>query len=273
MAPTDAHRRARGEMSSEQGKGLARQFSEAIGRWTGLSSRLTRLEAGWHRHIPAILNATASVAAFGHEILRMRKDLERQIAALRQEVDRLASRARLEPRILAPDKVAAALMAGPRLNLGYGGTALAGYLNIDRRAAPDVDILADAGDLPFDPASVHEVFSAHLPEQVPEAELRGRLLPYWLSLLAPGGTFRAVLSDGEAMLAGATHGSYSFEELRAGLFGAPGEGAPARCNLFTPETFSRLIREAGFVEIEVAARGRRTGHGLDFEISAIRPRH
>ena len=84
-----------------------------------------------------------------------------------------------------------------------------GYINIDKRELPNVDIVSDVGDLGFEPGSILEICSSHVLEHFPQEELRRRLLPYWLTLLAQGGTFRAVVPDGEAMLAAVGRGHLS----------------------------------------------------------------
>ena len=174
-------------------------------------------------------------------------------------------------RILAPDKVAAAQANGElRLNLGCGHIALDNWVNVDLRDLPGVDVVADVGDLPFERDSVDEIFSAHLLEHFPQEAVRRRLLPYWQKMLRPGGTFRAVTPDAAAMLAGAGAGTYPFEEFREVVFGAQDYDGDYHYNLFTPDSLSGLLKEAGFRDIEVPFTGRRNGKCFEFEISARR---
>ena len=98
---------------------------------------------------------------------------------------------------ISPEKIDKARATGVRLNLGCGHILLDGYINIDQRELPGVDIVSDVGNLPFAEHSLSEIFSAHMLEHLPQERLR-RLLPYWCSLLGPNGTFRAVVPDGEA---------------------------------------------------------------------------
>jgi hypothetical protein len=71
-------------------KAFIRRAQAARGPVARLDDRLGALETGWNRHVPALLNAVSSVGAFGHELLRVRQDLERQIEDLRQSVERLS---------------------------------------------------------------------------------------------------------------------------------------------------------------------------------------
>lgn len=180
-----------------------------------------------------------------------------------------AARERLTPRIVSAEKVNGLRTGGLKLNLGCGHVPLDGYVNIDQRDLPGVDVVADAGDLPFEPGSVETIFSAHMLEHFPKEHLR-RLLPYWRTLLTPSGTFHAVVPDGEAMLAGVTSGTYSFEDFRMVLFGAQEYDGDFHYNLLTPSSLSEVLVEAGFAEPTIMARARKNDICFEFEIEAPR---
>jgi predicted SAM-dependent methyltransferase len=178
----------------------------------------------------------------------------------------------LKPRVLSPEKVAAARASGSiRLNVGCGHIPQADYVNVDMRDLPGVDVMAEAGELPFEPGSVDEIASAHLVEHFPQEEMRRRLLPHWRNLLKPGGRLRAVTPDGEAMLGGLAAGSYGFEDFREVLFGGQEYQGDFHYNLFTPDSLRRLVEEAGFTSVDVPVRGRRNGQCFEFELVAQTP--
>src|SRR5262249_11919320 len=121
----------------------------------------------------------------------------------------------VRPRILATEKVQAAQASGAlRLNVGCGHISEAGHNSVAQRGLSGVDVVAEAGDLPFEPGRVDEIYSAHLVEHFPQEEMTRRLLPHWCRMLKPGGRLRAVTPDGEAMLAGLAQGSLAFEDFR-----------------------------------------------------------
>lgn len=155
-----------------------------------------------------------------------------------------------------------------RLNLGCGHIHLEGYVNVDARDLIGVDIVAEVGDLPFEKSSITEVFSAHVLEHFTEERLR-RLLPYWRGLLKDGGCFKAVVPDGEAMLAALAAGTSSFEEFRMVLFGAQDYGGDFHYNLFTPESLSRMLVDAGFRDVAITVKGRKNDICFEFEIVAL----
>ncbi len=271
-----------------------------------LERRLAALEDGWRQHLPGLLNAISSVAAFGYELASLRGEVRihsgsaehasaefgnlwkssaqatKDIGELEQRIEFVCRKIMNEfgfgkkyaapavektARILSPDKVDRARFDGIRLNLGCGAVALDGYINVDQRDLPGIDIVSDAGNLPFETSSLREIFSAHLLERFPQEHLR-RLLSYWRSLLAPDGTFRAVVPDGEAMLAAIASGTYPFEQFRETLFGEHEREGDLHLNLLTPDSLSRLLAEAGFSKIAVPVKGRRNGECFEFEIRA-----
>jgi predicted SAM-dependent methyltransferase len=174
----------------------------------------------------------------------------------------------VEPHIVAADKVDAARQAGLRLNLGCGHVALDGYINVDRRALPGVDVVADIDHLPFDKAEVAEICSAHLLEHFPLEQLRRELLPYWVSLLRPGGKFRAIVPDGAAMARAFVAQEYDFENFRQVTFGGQDYDGDFHFNMFSTETMTKLLTEAGFRSVEVVAEDRENGGCKEFEIVA-----
>ena len=177
----------------------------------------------------------------------------------------------LEPKVVDAEKFDAAVAAGVRLNLGAGHVPLDGYVNVDMRELPGVDVVAGLDDLPVEAASVAEIFSSHVLEHFPAEQLDRQLLPYWTGLLAPGGVFRAVVPDGAAMLAGHAAGTVSFADLREVLYGGQEYEGDFHFDLFTPDTLKSSLEQAGLVDVEIEAEGRPNGICLEFQVSARKP--
>jgi predicted SAM-dependent methyltransferase len=171
-----------------------------------------------------------------------------------------------EPIVKSPEKIETARERGLALNVGCGHIALDGFINVDRRDLPGVDVVAEADALPFQPATVAHIHSAHLLEHFPEEALKRTLLPHWKDLLGPGGRLTAVVPDGKAMLAHYAEGTYPFSEFREVLFGAQDYVGDYHYNLLTPESLTELLREAGFDRVRINAEGRRNGSCYEFEI-------
>lgn len=181
------------------------------------------------------------------------------------------SRPETEKRVVEKEKFDRAKAAGElKLNLGCGHIPLDGYLNVDRRALPGVDIVAEIDDLPVAEGEVDEVHSAHLLEHFPQEQLRRELLPYWRGLIRAGGTFRAVVPDAQAMIHHYEAGTYPYDELREVIYGGQDYDGDFHFNMFTPQSLSTLLAEAGFEDVNVLESGRRNGACYEFEIVARR---
>ena len=172
--------------------------------------------------------------------------------------------------IVNPGKLADARNEQLRLNLGCGHIALEGYLNVDRRALPGVDIVAEVDELPFEAGEIDEIFSAHLLEHFPQEQLLRELLPYWTGLLKHGGVFRSVVPDAESMIKGYANGSYPYSSLREVTFGAQDYDGDFHFNMFVAEQIEEILKEAGLVDIEWLANGRKNGACFEMEFKAVK---
>jgi hypothetical protein len=174
----------------------------------------------------------------------------------------------IETKIVNAEKLHTAEL---RINFGAGHIALDGFVNVDMRELPGIDVVAPVQALPFEPGSLTEIFSSHTIEHFPELELRRKLLPYWVGLLKAGGTFRAVVPDLEAMSREYAAGKISFEEFRAVVYGGQEYEGDFHFTGFTPDSLGALLTEAGLDKPTVIAKGRPNGDCLEFEISASKP--
>ncbi len=257
------------------GRALADGRAELQRVEQAFAQRLDGAEAGTIARIDA-LNARLDGALNAVEFLLGRVEFVRRELMFEMRYGATApdaGAAQLEAagEILAPEKVAAARNDGLRLNLGCGHIALDGYLNVDRRALPGVDIVAEVDQLPFAQGELSEIFSAHLLEHFPQEQLRRALLPYYFGLLKHGGRFAAVVPDAEAMLREYANGTYPYASLREVLYGGQDYDGDFHFNMFTPASMSDYLREAGFVDVQVLASGRQNGRCYEFEIAARKP--
>jgi SAM-dependent methyltransferase len=68
------------------------------------------------------------------------------------------------PAPIRPPSAGTRPRAAPRLNLGSGNEPLAGFVNVDRRAVPGVQVIADVTRLPFADGGAAEVVASSLLE-------------------------------------------------------------------------------------------------------------
>lgn len=158
-----------------------------------------------------------------------------------------------------------------RLNVGCGHKPLDGWINVDLRPLPGVDITATADNIPLSAGSCAAVTSAHLLEHFTEEDLLRRILPHWFGLVRPGGTISAIVPDAGSMMRSWAEGEMDFETLRLITYGQQEYDGDFHFTMFTPSSLGGLFEKAGFVDVTKIAEGRRNGLCLEFEISARRP--
>lgn len=158
-----------------------------------------------------------------------------------------------------------------RVNVGCGEKPLPGYVNVDQRALPGVDVVADAGNLPFDPGSVSELAAFHLVEHFREHHAATVLLPHWRSRLRPDGLLRLVTPNWSVLLEQLRTGERTFAEFKAVTYGLQEYSGDDHFALYTPETLTDLLERAGFERIAILAERRQNGMSPELEVIA-RPR-
>ena len=199
--------------------------------------------------------------------------LQRKYQGVSLEARELSERSATipEPRIVDPDAYAARLAemgSAVRVNVGCGEKPIAGYLNVDLRPLPDVDVLADANRLPFEPGTLDELASAHLVEHFREHHARTRLLPYWKSLLRPDGRLRIVCPNWAVMLERLHDGRMTLAEFKLVTFGWQDYEGDDHFAMDTPETLRELLIAVGFRRVEVLADVRMDGLCPEMELVA-----
>jgi hypothetical protein len=172
-----------------------------------------------------------------------------------------------ESRTVEPRVPTALPASAVRINLGSGHIPLEGYVNVDNRDLPGVDVVADVENLPFDRGTIAEIFSSHFLEHFPEERLRRRVLPYLLSLLAPGGHFRAVVPDAEAMMNRYVAGDYPFSDLKSVIYGGQDYDGDFHFTMFTPDSISEILTDSGLSNVRIVESGRANGRSIELEVT------
>jgi hypothetical protein len=227
--------------------------------------------------LPVVLNRISSQAASERGYARSIHELWERVEFVRRELmfelryaGAQSSEAPVQEKRIVNTEKLAAMGERIRLNLGAGHIAHDEYLNVDSRALPNIDVVADLRDLPFDDSSLSEIYSAHVLEHFPKEELRKVLLPYWVSLLASGGSFVAVVPDMEAMITESAAGRMPFADFLEVTYGAQEYEGDFHFNGFSPDSLVALFEEAGLVDVVVRAAGRRNGLCYEMEVVGLR---
>ncbi len=226
--------------------------------------RLGDLETGIGQHSDSITKAFERIEFVRRELLLEQRYGEHPGQSLEESAAPAA-----EVRVVDDEKLRR-MRDELRVNVGAGHIALDGYLNVDSRELPGIDVVADVRNLPFQPEELAEVYSAHLLEHFPIDELRRVILPHWVSLLGDGGKFVAVVPDVEAMVAERASGRMPFDDLVEVLYGGQEYAGDFHFSGFSTSSLIALLEEAGLEDVKVVEEGRRNGKCLEMEIVAVR---
>ncbi len=281
------------EALSRQVPTIVNQIFEA--RMTSLETDIEGLETGveaLNRYTPAVVNTIASQSASSRENRRLLKEIQaglenheqgfryiqQRIEFIRKELllelryndrDSRQQFDAVEPQIVNQEKLEQ-MRGHIRVNIGAGHIPLPEYLNVDARALPGIDVTSDVRKLPFSPGEVSEIYSAHLLEHFPAEELRRSILPHWVSLLEPGGTFVAVVPDTETMVTERAAGRMPFGDFIEVMYGGQDYDGDFHFSGFSPESLTALLVEAGLEDVKVRENARRNGACYEMEIEATR---
>jgi predicted SAM-dependent methyltransferase len=280
------------ERQSELARDLLTKFKEVVAananNQLAQSRTLTQLQADAgaaelrNSSLEQRLSTIAKYIEHVPEIADAQKQLSEWVRLLQVKMEMLAQETREiaeghfavveEPKILDPEGYSRKITGMGqlvRLNLGCGERPLEGYLNIDARPMPGIDVLADARKLPFEPNSVHEIFSSHLVEHFRRHQLCRTVLPYWRGLLRNGGQLRIVCPNWDAMLQRLQSGTMSLEDFHTVTFGSQDYECDSHFAMYTPETLSRILVESGFNSVQILAVDRQNGLCPEMEVTAV----
>jgi predicted SAM-dependent methyltransferase len=153
-----------------------------------------------------------------------------------------------------------------RLNIGCGQFPLAFWLNLDRDPLAPAEMHTTVPPIPAEDSSLDEIYAGHFLEHLNRAEAR-EFLRECYRCLAPGGRLGLVVPDTREILTRYLAGSIDAVEYPLRVWN-PIADLDAICGLFlystvqeTPhkwsyeeKTLSRLMEEAGFVNIKPICR-------------------
>jgi hypothetical protein len=234
---------------------------------------LSRHEARADRLEGSLQGLTKQIEILSERLEFSRKESLLEIQRLSAPPNRKQHERGSVTRIKNHELVQAQLREGNvKLNLGCGHIPLDGYINVDIRDLPGVDVVSHVDSIPFESDSVSEIRSSHLLEHFRADTVEKILLPYWLGLLRPGGVLRTIVPDGAAMMRAYASGDMCFEHIREVTYGSQEYEGNLHYNMFSSSTLADVLQVCGFVEIEVVSDARRNGLCLELEIAAEKPK-
>jgi len=138
-------------------------------------------------------------------------------------------------------------MSSPmKLHLGCGARYIPGFLHVDIRPGPHVDMVCRVENLPMADGSVSLIYASHLLEHFGRNEYRAVLME-WKRVLEPGGVLRLAVPDFAACAA--LYYEHGLEDGLTGLIGLIAGGQR------TPYDYHKMIFDEDFLRRDLLALG------------------
>ena len=136
----------------------------------------------------------------------------------------------------------------PKLHLGCGERHIPGFVHVDIRPLPHVDVVSGLASLPmFADGSVELVYASHVLEHFGRHEAQA-VLSEWHRVLRPGGLLRLAVPDfGQLVRIYQTGGN--LDEILGPLVGRQDHPHNYHYNVFDRPRLTRLLEAAGFHDV------------------------
>ena len=157
-----------------------------------------------------------------------------------------------------------------KINLGCGPLDMDGYINIDMRDLPNVDIVTDVLNLPFKEYEIDEIYTSHLIEHFTTMQMEKEILPYWYKLLKEGGKLVAILPNIGFMAKTYAEGKIPFDQLAELISGGQEYEGNYHLAVYDKDKMVNVLKKVGFREINVVEESRKNGLCWEMEIHAIK---
>lgn len=155
-----------------------------------------------------------------------------------------------------------------RINVGCGHIQPDGYINVDIRDVPGIDIISSASALPFADNLLDEIYCSHLVEHFTELELERIIFPHWWKKLNSDGILKVIVPDAQSMMTAYLRGEMSFDDLRKVTYGAQDYEGDFHYTMFTVDSLKVLLEKSNFTHIELVENNRINGLCREMELIA-----
>ncbi len=140
-------------------------------------------------------------------------------------------------------------LAPLKLDLGSStGRVAPDYTTVDLHA-PEADVKADLGTLPYETDSVDEIWASHCLEHI-EWERVSEVLAEWLRVLKPGAPAIIAVPNLDYAARYWLHGPSRSDALQI-LFGEPSQAGGLHKSGWSPASFRAELEAAGFVILKL----------------------
>lgn len=133
-----------------------------------------------------------------------------------------------------------------RLHLGCGARHIPGFVHVDIRPLPHVDVVSELASLPMLPDGCAElVYASHVLEHFPRHQT-GAVLSEWRRLLAPGGVLRLAVPDFAQLVRVYQANGGDLGEIIGPLVGRQDHPHNFHYNVFDRRSLTAALEQAGF---------------------------
>ncbi len=234
--------------------------------------RLSRLEAGWNQHLPALLDSVSVAISEA----RRADSTHARVDAVRTDLDRLSTRVEIgllelrhsagksEPanatsaiEVISISSLAAALSGNLKIQFLDSDASLPGHLSISTHHTAHSDLVAPPGTtVPFGQGRVQSIvvdrnFSIGIDQEALSAAV-----DHWLNLLAPGAKICIRRLQLIEFLASVSSGKHSLETLSAEYSAALPQFSPPWPSA---QQIAAVMKERGFKNVRVITEKERPG--------------
>jgi predicted SAM-dependent methyltransferase len=138
---------------------------------------------------------------------------------------------------------------GPRLHLGCGDRYIPGFVHVDIRPLPHVDVVAALDNLTmFADDSISLIYASHVLEHFPRGQST-TVLREWRRVLAPGGILRLSVPDFEQLIQIYDTYGRDLDVVLGPLVGRQDHPYNFHYMVFDRRKLTSLLLDAGFAEV------------------------
>lgn len=149
-----------------------------------------------------------------------------------------------------------------KLNLGCGGDIKAGYMNVDMREVPGVDLVCDVRHLDVRDGEAEEILAYNLLEHFGFRETQ-QVLREWWRVLKYGGTLKLIVPNLRVLvkaynskkLTAVVTDKWPFDNINYWLFGGQEYPENTHKTCFDEDSLRQALEKAGFEVVEITTDG------------------
>ena len=154
-----------------------------------------------------------------------------------------------------------------KVNIGSGRDIRDDYINVDHRQIDGVDVVADVRALPFEKATLDEIYASHVVEHFTERDAK-KVLAYWFTLLRKGGVIRIFVPNIDVMAREYAKGNITWSAFQSVVLGGQDYASDHHFNQFSLDSMEDLVKAAipGAI-FEIVEGARVNGESIEMEVT------